>query len=583
MGQDSRLANQYFQSGEYEKAGQLYLQLYKKSQNNDYYFRRYLESLLALEEYDRCEKAIKEQLKIKPNNVQLYVTQGTIYERRGENEKAEAVFNRAIQNMPGNQNIVYSLGNSFLRLTKYDYALQAYEKGEKLLNNSNVFAYQMADIYRRKGDTKNMIQYFLRSLNRENAKIANVKTYFDRNLHKENYDELTAQLYEKIQELPDNVIYPELLEWVFIQDKKYAKALRQAKALDRRLDENGVRVYNIAQISANARDYDTAIEAYQYLVTDKGPNTSYYIDAKREMLNCKRKKITGNFNYTQEDLIDLKSEYLAFLDEIGWNKQSALMVAELAQFEALYLNNLDRAIEILDEMVKYPGINRYVRANGKLSLADYYLMKSEVWEATLLYSQVDKEFKEEYLGEQARYKNAKLSYYNGDFEWAQAQFDILKASTSKLISNDAIDLSVFIMDNLNLDTVDIPLKLYSQAELMTVQNRFDRAFEKLDSIQLLYPEHSLDDDILYAKAQIYVMLKEYDKAEVMYQQIIDNYKEEIRCDNAIFELAELYENQLGLPEKAKTLYESLFMEFDSSTFAIEARKRYRALRGDNLQ
>ena len=234
-------------------------------------------------------------------------------------------------------------------------------------------------------------------------------------------------------------------------------------------------------------------------------------------------------------------------------------------------------------MIEYPGVNRYIQANGKLALADYYLMKSDVWEATLLYSQVDKAFKEEFLGEQARYKNAKLSYYNGDFEWAQAQFDILKAATSKLISNDAIDLSVFIMDNLNLDTIATPLKMYSQAELLTVQNRFEEAFAKLDSVQQMFPEHSLEDDILYAKAHIYVQKKEYDQAVIMYQEIIDNFKEEIRCDNAIFELAELYENQLGESEKAMPLYESLFMDFDSSTFAIEARKRFRLLRGDNIQ
>jgi predicted Zn-dependent protease len=581
--QDSRLANQYYQSGEYEKAAELYNQLYTKSNSNDYYFRRYIDALLALEEYEQCEKAIAKQLKKKPNNVELYVTRGTIYERKGFAEKAENEYQRAITMLPVDQNIIYSLGNSFLRLTKYDYALKAYEKGEKLLDNANIFAYQMADLYRRKGDSENMIQYFLRSLNQKNARISNVKTYFDRNLQKENFDELTAQIYEKIQEYPENLIYPELLEWVFIQQKNYAKALRQSKALDRRLDENGVRVYNIAQIAANDRDYKTAIDAYTYLIQEKGPNTSFYIDAKREMLNCKRKRITQNYDYTQEDLLSLRAEYQAFLEEIGWNKQSALLVSELARFEAIYMNDLDRAIELLSQMIEYPGVNRYILANGKISLADYYLMKSDIWEATLLYSQVDKAFKEEYLGEQARYKNAKLSYYNGDFEWAQAQFDILKASTSKLISNDAIDLSIFIMDNLNLDTIDTPLRLYSQAELLTVQNRFDDAFIKLDSIQQVFPEHSLEDDILYAKAHIYVQKKEFDQAEVMYQQIIDNFKEEIRCDNAIYELAELYEGQLAQPDKAKALYESLFMDYTNSTFAVEARKRFRALRGDNLQ
>jgi len=64
--QDSRLANQYYQSGEYEKAATMYLKLFNKTKKNDYYFNRYIESLLAVEEYDKAEKGLKEQIKARP-------------------------------------------------------------------------------------------------------------------------------------------------------------------------------------------------------------------------------------------------------------------------------------------------------------------------------------------------------------------------------------------------------------------------------------------------------------------------------------------------------------------------------------
>ncbi len=196
---------------------------------------------------------------------------------------------------------------------------------------------------------------------------------------------------------------------------------------------------------------------------------------------------------------------------------------------------------------------------------------------------MDKEFKEGVLGHEARFRNAKLSYFFGDFEWAQSQFDVLKASTSKLIANDALDLSVFIMDNMGLDSTTTALEMYAEADLMVFQNRFAEAFSELDELLTQFPEHSLDDDVLYLKAQIFKKQHEWEKAAVILQDIFDNYKEDIRADNALFELGELYETHLNDVEKAKMLYETLFIDFSGSTFAVEARKRYRRLRGDDIQ
>ena len=582
IGQDSKLANEYYRSGEYEQAAQLYRKIWIQSRYNEYYFDRYIESLLALEEFDLSLKEIKTQLKKNPKDVHLYVLNGKVLERQGKPDQAEKQYAKAIKELPKDGNKIRSLANAFNRLTKYELALKTYKMGEAVLDKSGEFSYQIADIYRRLGDTPEMIHYYLLSMNKNVDQLASMKNYFSRTLVPEDFPLFKEKLFENIQNEPDNINFPELLEWTYIQEKDYKKALRQAKALDLRLEENGSRVYNIATIASNDSEFDTAISAYQYIVDTKGVNSSYYLEARQELLSSKKKKVLKNPDFTQEDLLDLKQEYNSYLDEIGRNKQSAYIVAELANLQAYYLNDLDGAIEQLQNMVSFPGVNKFVRANGKISLADFYLMQGEVWEATLLYSQVDKEFREDFLGEKARYRNAMLSYYNGDFQWAQKQFDVLKASTSKLISNDAIDISVFIMDNLGLDTTDVAIGLYSEAELLTVQNKFDQAFSKLDSLQQAFPDHSLIDDIYYQKAKIYKRQRNYDKAIEMYVKVIENHVEEIRCDNAIFELAEMYEIELGEVDKAQELYEKLFIDFSNSVFAIEARKKYRLLRGDNL-
>ncbi|MCO6475855.1 MAG: tetratricopeptide repeat protein [Phaeodactylibacter sp.] len=582
-GQEAQLAQQYFRDGEYEKAAVLYEKLYKQSNFNDFYFDRYVESLLAMEAFDDCEQVIKKQLRRDPDNVQLYVTYGKLYERQVLDDKAEEQYRLAIEKLPKDQFVITRLANTFMVLTKYGLAIETYERGSELLKDKEAFAYNLGELYRRKGDSAKMIESYLNSIEANPGRTNSVKSIFQRYLLPEDYQELQAQLYTRIQAEPNAEFYPEMLSWVFIQQKDYRNAFRQARALDRRFRENGGRVFRIGEIAANDKAYEAAIMAYDYIVTDKGPSSTFYIDAKRESLRCKRRQLVEGYDYSPEELKQLEQEYESFLNEFGRSKVTANIILELAELEALYINDLDKAIRLLSEMIEYPNVNPAIQAMGKINLADYYLMQGERWEATLLYSQVDKAFKEDLLGHEARFRNAKLSYYTGDFQWAQAQFDILKASTSKLIANDALDLSVFIMDNLGLDTSATALQLYADAELLVFQNRFDDAFLKLDTLEREFPNHSLKDDVLYLEAKIYRKKRAYEKAAALLQAIIDNHPEEIRADNALYELGQLYEAHLGDQEKAMALYETLFIDYSGSTFAVEARKRYRILRGDSVQ
>ena len=580
---NSNLAQQYYQNGEYEKAASLYEKLYRDNEKNSYYFNKYIDCLIALEEYDQCEKEIKREIKKKPKQSQLLVTLGNLYERQYRDEEAKKQYEKAIDQMEADRFTITKLANSFLSLTKYDMAIATYEKGTRMLKDKNIFAYNLADLYRRKGDTEKMINGYLNSLAENPTRLNNLKTTFQRYLSEDDYDELQVQLYDRIQEEQDAPYYPELLAWVFVQRKDYQNALRQIKALDRQLNENGGRVYRLAGIAANAKDYDTAIQAYDYIIAEKGTQSTYYIDSKRESLTCKRDKLVEGYDYTEQDLRQLEAQYENFLKEFGRNKTTATIIAELANLEAFYLKDFDKAIALLNEMIQFPMLNPKVQSRGKISLADFYLMQGERWEATLLYSQVDKLYKDDILGHEARFKNAKLSYYVGDFEWAQAQFDILKASTSKLIANDALDLSIFIMDHLGLDSTAAPMMLFAKADLLVFQNEFDGAFRKLDTIQVKYPEHTLEDDIFYLKSSIYTQKREYEKAAAVLEKIIEKYPDGIRADNALFDLARLNENQLDDKEKAKNLYEKIFIDYSGSTFAVEARKRFRILRGDEIQ
>jgi tetratricopeptide (TPR) repeat protein len=581
-GQDARLAQQYYQNGEYEKASMLFQRLYQANETQDFYFDRYIECLLSLQQYDEAEKSIKRELRKYPDRLSFYVVLGNLYERQLRTAEADEQYERAIKNLTADRGMTIKLAQAFMQLAKYDQAIATYEKGAKLLKDDGTFAYNLGDLYRRQGDSPRMVESYLNSLSTNPGRLVSLQTIFQRYFSEEDFNELQTQLYTRIQEDQEAIFYVELLAWVFLQRKDYKNALRQIKALDRRLAENGLRVFQFAETVANDKDYDTAIDAYSYIISDKGPAAPVYIESKRQLLRCKREKLVQNYTYTQEELSGLEAEYHAFLEEFGRTRNTASILLELSELQAYYLNDIDKAIANLEEMVKMPGLRAAVQAQGKLALADYYLIQGERWEATLLYSQVDKAFEDDVLGHEARFRNAKLSYYFGDFEWAQAQFEVLKASTSKLIANDALDLSIFIMDNLGLDTTAESLSLYAEADLLAFQNRFNEAFDKLDELLFRFPEHSLEDDVLYSKAQVYKKTRDYQAAAELLETIVNEHAGEIRADNALFELAELYELKLENPEKAKELYEKLFIDYSNSIFSVEARKRFRKLRGDNI-
>lgn len=579
--QKYKLAQQYYNSGEYEKAAQLYESLYQDNPQNTFYFNLYIQCLIDLRDYETASGIILAELKKAPKESSLYVTYGNLLEKQGQTEKADQEYKKAILNLTANQGIIANLARTFTNLAKYDLAIETYLKGEKLTQVENLYVYSVADLYRRKGDTPEMIKYYIKAAEKDGVS-ENVLISLQRFLPETDFPELQKQLYAKIQEDNTLPVYSEMLEWSFLQQKDYVKALRQARALDRLLGENGARVFKIGELAYNDENYDAAIQAFGYIQETHGKNTTYYLESKRGLLNSKKGKVTRNYDYSQEDLISLQQEYVSFLDDLGRNTQTAQVMREYADFEALFINDIPKAISILEEVIDFGGLHPEIVARTKIDLANYYLMSGDRWEASLLYSQVDKDFKEGVVGEEARYRNARLSYYTGDFEWAQEQFKILKGATSKLISNDAIDMSVFILDHLGMDTTSATLQMFADAELLIYQNKFDEALSKLDSISIIFPDHSLEDDVLYVKAHIYKKLRQTDVMIQMYQSIIDNFKEDIRADNAMFELAEFYETQINKPEKARELYKTIFVDYSGSTFASIARQRYRALRGDEL-
>lgn len=578
---EQSLAFQYYRDGEYEKAAGLLSKLYDKSPSPAVY--RYLyNSLLYIRDYEELDKLVKKNIKKNPDNPTYVVDLGYFYIQQGNLSKGREEYNNAIKMLKPSEGQVVLLADAFLTFNEQELAAKTYEKGRELLGDPGAFALPLASIYEKLNNPQKTIENYLNYLEQNPSNTQSAKNLLQNVVQEKAFaDELHVQLLSRVQKFPDAVNYSELLIWNYVQQKNFKAAIIQARALDKRLRENGYRLMNIAESATAEKDFDAAMEAYQYVI-DKGKGATFYMKAREEMLGVYKEKITGSATYTTQDLATLDAEFDKFISEFGVNSGTANAIREKAELKAFYLNNYDEAIKLLENLTANTTIEPRVKGEFKLLLGDFYIMKGEVWEATLLYGQVDKAFKEDPLGELAQFKNAKLSYYRGEFEWAQAQLDVLKSSTTELISNDAIKLSVFIMDNLGLDTTLWPMQKFAQADLLFYQNKLDASLNEMDSVLRVFPDHSLADDIYYMKANIYLKKHNDTTAAKLLEKIIQQYPDDLLGDDATYKLAELNQFVFGDKEKAKQLYQDLIFKYKDSIYITEARKRFRALRGDQL-
>lgn len=579
---DFQLANQFYNNGEYIKAAALYEKLFQKNVNNDFFYQQFIKSLFQIKSYSKAEKIIQQQIKNNDKNVLYIADLAQLYLLQKEDKKAENYIQKAIENLKNNWSFFDALNNKFKDMKAFSAMILLSEYALKNDKSGRDYSYYLAQAYQNNGNVPKACEYYVLALENNPQEQFSIYQIFDRELNDESaLKQLQMQLYSRIQKNTESMSSYEMLIWLLRKKGDYLGAFTQAKALDKRKKEDGFRIYDLAIGAKQENQFDNAIEAFQYLI-DKGNSGQYYFIAQNEILTCLKMKMEVQNTFTEADLNTILNKYEMVFEESGKNSKTLDLLRQYASLIAFYKHDETKAINELEQALKFQNLTSKTIAEIKLDLGDYYMMSGNVWEATLLYGQVDKQFKEGAIGDEARYRNARLSYFKGDFDWAKQQLNVLKSSTSDIISNNAIDLSVFIMDKMGLDTTSKPLELFAKAQLYILQNQSGKAFQLWDTLRNQYPNHQLFDAILFEKGKLAEQEHQWEKAIDLYENLLSNYKESILLDDAQYRIAIIYDEKLNDNEKAKAAFEQLILNFSSSLYVVESRKRFRNLRGDNL-
>ncbi|HBH24283.1 MAG TPA: hypothetical protein DDY13_12770 [Cytophagales bacterium] len=574
------LANQYYEQGEIDKAIEIYEQLARNPKNIPLIHQNYFSILINNGRYEEAEDYIKKLIKRNPENLFYQVDRGLIFISQNEKEKEKDYFNTFIEKHSDDNYQVSALAQYMARKRLYEYALQMYLESRKNSGSPDAYALQLANIYRVLNQKDKMIMEYLLYVQEHPSSLPSIKNILQNYLeNEEDLESFEALLIDKLQKDPNQPLYQDLLIWVNVQQHDFYGAFIQARAYDKKNNLAGSGMIELGQIALENNDYNNAIRIYNYVI-DNYEGTSNYQIARRLVIMAREEKVKNTYPVDTEDIKTLINDYDQLINEVGLNQFTVEALRNKALLHAFYLNEHQKAISILGQIIKYPRMRKDIIDRSKLDLGDIYLLIGQPWESTLLYSQVEKSNKASVIGYEAKLRNAKLSYYKGDFALAQDHLDILKEATTREISNDAMKLSMLIKDNTALDTTDVPMQLYASIDLLLFQNKYDQALQKLDSFQNRYRNHSLVDEVLWQKSQIYLQLGKFEEAASNLQQLDEGYSYDILGDDAFFTLGKIYQDYMDEPDKAMQIFREFLEKYPGSVYTSEARKRFRQLRGD---
>ena len=569
------LADSYYKKGEFKKALIIYQNLLKEKPYSYNYIFKVVDTHQQLEQFDMAEDILVQKL-AKRRNPTLIVELGYNYQLRDSLDKAHILYKEAITYINEKPNYIYSIARKFEEHSLLDEAIKIYNKAKQLTPDKN-YNIQLARIYGDQGDVEKMFENYIEYIDYKPNYLNNIKRsvsdFISENKDNENNVFLRRQLLKKLQQNPSSYWY-EMLSWLYVQEKAYAKSFIQEKALYKRNPESLDRIIELAITALNDSDNDTAKDIFNYILkTTLDPSTA--LTAHQFILQIDSK--TGD----KKSLDRIEEKYKELFQTFGLSELTLSLQLAYGEFLAFYQKDTNAAAKFLRKSMKL-NISDYQEATVKLLLADILVLQEKFNEALIFYSQIQANLKNSTISQEARFKVAKTSYYKGDFDWAESQLKILKSSTSQLIANDALDLKLLISDNKYEDSTRTALKLYAKADLYTFQNKTDKAISILDKILAEHKGESIIDQALYQQAKLYEKKKLFNKAEANYLLIIKDFREEILIDDALYHLAELYNTFLSKTEDAKANYERIIFEHEDSIYFIDARKKFRMLRGDPI-
>lgn len=573
VAQNEQLAANYFERGDFEKALVSYEELLGKQQGNSVYFQRTVDCYQQLSQFEKAEKLILQRLE-KYKQPNLYVELGYNYQLQKDEKTATKNYDKALETINENPSNVFSVAATFEQKTLIDYALKAYALALQVEPQFN-FNQQMAVLYGQQGRVDLMIEKFIEEGEKNPQSTLFIQNYLSRFMMEEGEESfgesLRKALILKTQKSQD-IYWNQFLSWFYVQQKEYGKAFIQEKAMYKRNPESFSSIVNLAQMAIEENQDDDAVMIINF-VLDNTDNLDLQVFAHTFLLRNRIEKAS------EKDFPAIKTDLELMLKKFGVSPFTISLQELQAEFFAFQLKDPEGGKTILKNALQF-SLDEYQKAALKMQLADILLLQEQFNQALIYYSQIETDLKNDQVGHEASLKVAKTSYFQGDFSWAQSQFKVLKSASTQLIANDAMEYFLLISDATTEDSTQVALKKFARADYLTYQNKNDLALAEFSKILTAHKGDAIEAVTLLRMGKINEKTGKFAEALNFYKEIIEKHAEAIYIDEALFFSAEIYDKHLNQPELAKPLYEKMIFNHQDSIYFIEARRKFREIRGD---
>jgi len=601
---NKELAYVLYNQNDFTRAAILLEDIVEANPRDELSYRRYLQCLIKTNQQEKAIKFVKKKVKKSPYPILYVVDECYVnttfpdgpnkqkYTLRAEELKAliiEQLTVHAMEQM-GQQHI--AIAQRFEQYELKEYAIAVLQSADQILGDINPeISNKLAELYMETGNREKGLQRYV-MLMLSGVPFESMKQVFETQItDSADYVLLQRLLLKQIEQNPEVTAFSEGLKWTFVKQGNWQSAFLYTRSIDKRLKENGERVFELGELCQSNGEYPVALQCFQYCIGlketffDPALAQAKWIDVTYDITMKGRPRI--------EDVIQLQKQMLAFEQNYGPQEASlsnALKYAQLLiRYDSLFavtqesgkISGSQQAIKLLEKYIDpSTHLKKISLAKVKMTLGDVLLSRGDVWTSELLYAQVEKDFTEEEMGQFAKFKRAELSFYRGDFDWASMQLEVLKSATTQLISNDAMELALVIIDNLGIDSNYSALTWYGKALLAEKQQHYKLANKYLDSITTEFPGHGLSDEILFVKARMAETNGDYVAATNLLETLSIAYNFDILADNSLYKLGMLYMYSMNQPEKAKIAFEKLIEKYSSSVYIVDARREYRKIRGN---
>ena len=579
--QSAELANAYLRKGEYKKAIVLYKPLLEANPIRQDYFKALLTCYQQVESYQEGQNLIETQIQKFPEQVYLYVELGYNYQLNDDLPAAQQFYEKSLDYVRKNPSYAFMIGRSFRQNHLLDYALNAYQIGKQINPKLNTEISE-AQIYGEKGELEKVRIIDLDLVDKNENYFSTVQRYVAKFITEDKTDpnnELFRKLLLKRAQSNPKDAWNILLSWLFMQQHDYNKALTQEKSLFKRKQVGLERIGEIGYLSFDNKDYATAKAAFEFMIANSQNPASdepSILIAEIYLLKIQNLSLEKG-----EDRTKIEEKFESLLAQYGQNAESMELHLAYADFLTFDLEQPEKAIRHLEEILP-KAASQFGKGLIQMKIADILVFSDQFNQALIMYTQIQYDLKNSELAQEARFKVARTSYFKGDFQWAQNQLKVLKSSTSQLIANDALELSLKIGNNMDTDSINEGLKIYAKAELLGFQQKYPQAIDTLSYVLKQFKGQQIEDDALFTQAIYFEHMTNYSAAEANLLSLLDFHPESLLYDDSIFKLGILYRDHLADPEKAKLMFERIIFEFPSSIYLVDARAAFRKLRGDDI-